>query len=247
MPKNFLIIGAQRAGTTSLYEYICAHPNVKKAREKEIHFFDWQYSKGFAWYKRQFPKMRGTGCITGEASPSYLFGQKVPARVARHKPEIKLLVLLRDPVMRAYSQYYHNKARGTEPLAFRKALDVEEGRVHYADYRDWFEWSYKRRGWYAEQLTRWFRYFPRNQFHIIKSEDLFANSFTEMEGVFEFLSLKSFAPNSNIYDYTHDYVAHRQQKYRTYQSTVEYLREYFEPYNQVLYKLLDRDFEWQKG
>lgn len=236
MLRNFLIIGAQRAGTTSLYEYICAHPKVGRAKAKEIHFFDWQYDKGFAWYKRQFPKMRGTGRITGEATPSYLFAPIAPERVARHKPEVKLLVLLRDPVMRAYSQYYHNKARGTETLAFRQALDAEEGRVHYADYRDWFEWSYKRRGWYAEQLKGWFQYFPRNQFHIIHSDDLFAIPDEMMQGVWNFLSLES-----------HELAecpAHRQQKYRTYQSTVNYLAEYFEPYNRELYELLGRDFGW---
>jgi len=237
--RNFLIIGAQRCGTTSLYEYLCAHPNVRrhKGASREIHFFDWQYDRGFAWYRAQFPVIRGTGCVTGEVSPSYLFDPAVPARVAKHKPHVKLIVALRNPADRAYSHYYHNKNRDAEPLSFRQAIDAESGRVHYAKYREWLDWSYLARGRYVEQLELWFNLFPREQFHIVKSENLFIGSMREMAQVFWFLGLESFAQD--------EYQVYNKQKYRIYQPTYDYLMEYFEPYNQELYELLGRNFGWE--
>jgi hypothetical protein len=243
MLRNFLVIGAQRCGTTSLYEYLCAHPNVKrhKGATREIHFFDWQYEKGFGWYRSRFPRVRDTGCITGETSPAYIFDTAVPARVKRHKPYVKLIVLLRNPADRAYSHYYHNKSNKMEPFTFRKALEAESGRQHYAKYREWLNWSYLARGRYVEQLVRWFQYFPCEQFHITKSEGLFADPGAEMQGVFEFLELEPFSVNNNT---LYNYEIYNKQKYRKYTNTYDWLVNYFKPYNEQLYRLLDRDFGW---
>lgn len=246
MLRNFIIIGAQRCGTASLYEYLVAHPNVERHKydKREIHFFDRQYDKGFGWYRQQFPRTRDTGCITGEATPSYIFAHGVATRVRKHKPHVRLLVMLRNPARRAYSQYHHNKkeARQTEPLSFRKALEAEAGRVHYAKPDEWLEWSYLARGRYAEQLERWFKLFPREQFHIVKSEDLFVDTGATMQGVFEFLGLEPFSLNN---DSLFNYPAHNQQKYRIYISTYEWLLDYFKPHNEQLYELLGRDMGWE--
>ena len=86
---NFLIIGAQRSGTTSLYAYLCNHPMIHQARAKELHFFDWQYKRGMGWYRKRF-KALPNGHITGEASPYYIYDAKVPARVKKHLPDVKL-------------------------------------------------------------------------------------------------------------------------------------------------------------
>jgi len=237
MLKNFLIIGAQRCGTRSLYQYIIAHPGVGRARKRELFFFNTLWKWGMEWYKKQF--ISKLGQIVGESTPQYLFDKIVPARVKSVKPQVKLLVLLRNPAMRAYSQYHHNRkpSRKTEPLTFRRALDAEESRLARATPRERWEWSYKARGRYAEQLRRWFARFPREQFHIIKSEDLFEDAESVMLGVFEFLGLDEFAQD--------EYKRFHNQNYKVYPPTYEHLMEYFEPYNQELYELLGRDFGWE--
>jgi len=239
-PRNFIIIGAQRCGTTSLYEYICAHPDVKryKYESREIHFFDLEYHKGFEWYRLHFPRTRGTGFIAGESSPNYIFDPVVPGRIAEHAPHVRLIAILRNPARRAYSQYYHNQSRGTEPLTFRRALDAEDVRRDSASKREWIEWSYKARGRYAEQLQRWFKHFPRKRILILKSEDLFDNPQCEMAKVFEFLKLKPFEQS--------EYGVYQKQRYRLYTGTYDYLMDYFEPYNKELYKLLGRDLGWDE-
>src|SRR5947208_4822180 len=113
---DFLVIGAQRGGTTSLYHYLQAHPCIKLANTKDTHFFDKKYNKGLTWYRGHFPiwlekayaqQVRRQTFVMGEASPSYLFHPHVPKRVKQALPHVKLIVLLRNPVDRAYSQYYH--------------------------------------------------------------------------------------------------------------------------------------------
>lgn len=233
--RNFIIIGAQRSGTTSLYEYICAHPKVKRAKHKEVHFFDWQYERGFAWYKRQFPRTHGQA-VTGEASPCYLFDPAVPERVKRHKPHVRLIAILRNPVERAYSQYYHNRRRETEPLTFKRALEAEEGRLKTAGYKQIVEWSYKARGRYAEQLLRWLALFPPEQLLVLKAEDLFSEPAETMATVWDYLELEPM--------YQGEYEAHRAQSYHVHASTRQYLADYFAWHNRKLYQLLERDFGW---
>lgn len=228
--RNFIIIGAQRSGTTSLYRYICAHPAVKPARRKELHFFDWQYEKGHVWYRGQLP---ATG---GEASPSYIFDPVVPERVKRHEPHTRLIAILRNPADRAYSQYHHNRARKTERLPFKRALEAEEGRLRAATYKQRIEWSYKARGRYAEQLLRWLALFPPEQLLVLKAEDLFASPAEIMAQVWRHLELQPF--------YQDEYKAHRKQSYRVYASTRQYLTDYFRIHNQKLGDLLRRDFGW---
>src|ERR1700730_9070734 len=135
---DFLIIGTQRGGTTSLFHYLEAHPCVRPAVNKDLHFFDRKYNKGLAWYRGHFPtrveryyaqKIRGRAFLTGEASPSYLFHPHTPGRVAQAVPHVKLIVLLRNPVTRAYSQYHHAVELGHETLSFEDAIRGEEERT----------------------------------------------------------------------------------------------------------------------
>jgi hypothetical protein len=113
---DFIIIGAMKSGTTSLYNYLVQHPNVLKGAKKEIHFFDWQYEKGLPYYRSQFPtqpykifmrSFRKYEFICGEASPYYFFHPHVARRVAQDLPHVKLIAILRNPVDRAYSHYWH--------------------------------------------------------------------------------------------------------------------------------------------
>ncbi len=117
---DFLVIGAQRAGSTSLFAQLCAHPGVAAPSHKEIHYFDLQSFRGPRWYRSHFPPVASSrGRITGEASPYYLFHPAVPARVAEALPEVRLIALLRDPVARAYSHYQLSVRDGHEHARFR--------------------------------------------------------------------------------------------------------------------------------
>src|SRR5947209_13351977 len=167
---DFLIIGAQRGGTTSLYHYLRAHPAVHSSAVKDTHFFDKKFHKGVSWYRAHFPtrfekayarRFRHQDFVTGEASPSYLFHPHAPSRTARLLPHVKLIVLLRNPIDRAFSQYYHALALGHEKLSFEEALEREQERTageyervlaeaHYSSHA-FKHLSYLSRGIYVDQ------------------------------------------------------------------------------------------------
>jgi hypothetical protein len=127
----FLIIGAQKAGTSSLFRYLSQHPDIRLPKRKELHFFDLQYSNGIDWYERLFPRKKIIKRqITGEASPFYLFHPLVPERVFNHYPNIRLIVLLRNPVDRAYSHFHMERNRNAEPEdSFMRAVELEFDRI----------------------------------------------------------------------------------------------------------------------
>jgi radical SAM protein with 4Fe4S-binding SPASM domain len=248
---SFLIIGAQKCGTTSLYHNLTRHPNIQPAGRKEIHFFDQHYEKGLDWYRSFFPPVGlFKGMLTGEASPRYFFLPYVPRRVAQAFPNIKLILLLRNPVDRAYSQYYHNYRRRRVSESFETALALEtaeplnEEQLNTLLSDPVFNKKYRRtdylaRGIYIHQLNRWLDYFPLEQFLILKSEDFFKNPGKTMDRVFTFLGLEphaiTFFNKKNSYDYPPMNSAVRPK-----------LLEYFRPFNRQLYHLLGVDYNWEK-
>lgn len=209
---DFLIIGAQRCGTTSLYHYLGAHPRVLPALDKEVHFLSMHWTRGEGWYRAHFPLRarkagrRPTAPLTFEATPYYLFHPLAPPRAAELVPDAKLLVLLRDPVTRAWSHYRHMVRLGLEPLSFREAIEAEPVRlagevarmqsdprydaVHHRRY------SYLARGAYAEQLQQWLRHFPADRVLVLRSEALFDEPARCYGRVLEFLGLPQWAPSS---------------------------------------------------
>ncbi len=257
---DFFILGAQKCGTTSLYYYLVTHPSIASAWRKELFFFDSNFQKGLSWYRGQFPfsirryyaeLIRKQNFITGEACPNYLFYPNVPKRVAEILPQVKLIVLLRNPVDRAYSHYRHQVARGREKLSFEDAIACEEERTrgdaekmmtdeNYYSY-NYTIYSYLERGVYVDQLQRWFRWFSKEQFLIHRSEDLYTNPATIYKQTLEFLNIPDLEP-------TKEYAVYNKARY-TPSSTMDpklrkHLVEYFEPHNLRLYELLDRDFGW---
>jgi hypothetical protein len=235
---DFLIIGAQKCGTTSLYQYLSQHPQIRPAAQKEVHFFNFFFSKGVDWYLEQFPnRTAGAGWLTGESSPYYIFHPLVAQRVWRLFPEVKLIVLLREPVARAWSHYHHEVRLGYEKLCFEDAIALEPERLQgetekiltdetYYSFNHQ-HCTYLSRGKYAEQLLRWMELFPKKQFLILKSEEFYANPAESVKPVFEFLGL----PDCRLAEY---------RKYNAGEyppicdSTQRYLREYFQPHNQRL-------------
>jgi hypothetical protein len=178
---DFLVLGAQKAGTTALYAYLRWHPAITGPSWKEVSFFDRHWWRGESWYRGQFP-LRSGGRLVGEASPSYLFHPLAPRRAYALVPDARLVAVLRNPVDRAYSHYQHEVALGREQLSFEAALAAEEERMRgevarlvadpRAFSRAWWSHTYVARGLYAEQLERWLAVFPREQLLAIRSEDL---------------------------------------------------------------------------
>jgi len=217
---DFLIVGAQKCGTTSLFHFLSQHPLVCMPEVKEVHFFDLRYQKGTNWYLDQFrvPFSFVKKFVAGEASPYYIFHPLVPERVAKHLPGVKLIFMLRNPVIRAYSHFYHQKKLGTEPLdSFREAVAIEAERLGQEEFRlmreeimisqHFQDFSYIARGMYAQQIERWLRFFPMSQMHFIKSEDFFANPEDEMRQVHRFLGVPEIIPDDIIPQNSNEYPA----------------------------------------
>jgi hypothetical protein len=214
---DFLIIGAQKCGTSSLFHYLSQHPDLNLPSEKEIQFFTLEYKKGWNWYRNQFPrKSLFSQKLTGEASPYYLFHPLVPERVAKHLPKIKLIVMLRDPVDRAYSHFWHEKKYKTESLdSFEEAISKEPERINLDEQKlinneiiqsqSFRSYSYLDRGMYYKQISRWLRFYKLGQMHFIKSEDFFENPEAELTELYRFLEIRQIMPvnmtpqNTNIY------------------------------------------------
>ncbi len=197
---TFLIIGAQKAGTSSLFEYLAEHPDVSGSFIKEVHFFSRRHFAGVRAYRAIFPFLEpaaGRPMHVGEASPVYLFDEKVPARVWSLLPQVKLIAMLREPVSRAYSHYQHNVRRGRERRSFEEAVEDDLrkferggiGRQPDETYEDFRQTSYVRRGFYLEQIERWFRLFDRRNFLLIRAEDFFSQPTAVTRRSMEFLGL----------------------------------------------------------
>lgn len=249
MRPGFLIIGAQKAGTTSLYDYLTAHPEVGPPWRKEVHYFSNFPQRSERWYLGHFPRVSVGYRITGEATPYYLFHPFVPERVARLLPDVKLVALLRDPVARAVSHHNYLHRRGIEPLGLEAALASEqarlageEARLAKPGYQSWSHQhhSYVTRGRYAEQLERWLAHFDRDQLLVLCAEDLFARPLDVYREVLAFLELPDFDPGPmparNAFPYGSDYAEVRAS-----------LRAYYRPHNERLYALLGRDFGWDEA
>jgi hypothetical protein len=237
---DFMIIGTQRGGTTSLYRYLSAHPEIGQALRKEVHFFDRYYEYGIDWYLAHFP-LRGEFPVVGEASPYYVFHRDVPERILAAVPQAKFILLLRNPVDRSYSQYHMKVERGLETLSFEEAIEREPERLAVSDDPldpAWRHHSYLARGVYVDQIKRWFDNFPRDQFLIIKSEDFYAEPVQILHQTHAFLGVGSHSPVISKIHHQADYVEMdpimRQR-----------LADYFAPHNQQLYELLGRDFGWE--
>lgn len=212
------------------------HPQILGTNRKEIHFFDKKYVKGIEWYKQQFPsKPVGSRLLLiGEATPSYIFDPKVPNRINNHLPNVKLIILLRNPVDRAYSQY-HMQLRSKKHELFPNGLNKDA--LTFEDVLDKNIGDYLSRGIYAEQLERWVKLFPRRQLLILQSERFFTNPEETLKKVFDFLGL----PRHEL----EHYEQYRKGEYDEMNpKTREKLLAFFKSHNQRVYQLLEENFKW---
>jgi hypothetical protein len=251
---DFVIIGAQKCGTTFFYHLLTQHPYVESAASKELHFFDKNFDLGVEWYRRCFSVPRwedGRRTITGEATPYYMFHPHAAERMAGVVPETRLIALLRNPVDRAYSHHQQEVRKGGETLGFEEAIEVEKARLHgereklledehYASFEHQ-RLSYLSRGIYVDQLLRWTKFFDKEQLLVLKSEDFFQSSKKTLKLVLDFLDLPDWEPAPSEMG-----TRRSESRYEERMDPVirKWLEEYFEPHNQRLYDFLGTDLRW---
>ncbi|GAA4676913.1 sulfotransferase [Nocardioides nanhaiensis] len=202
LPRYF-VVGVKRGGTTSLDEYVVDHPLVLRGLvEKGCRYYDVNYHRGPAWFRSHLPRSAaldraearlGARPIVGESSPYYCYHPEAPGRIAADVPDARLLLMLRDPVERAWSHYRYEVARGFESLPADEALAAEAQRLADPDETTrWYHhrhFSYVGRSRYAEQLRRLHEHFDPEQVLVLQSEQLFADPAAVMARVFEHLGL----------------------------------------------------------
>jgi len=245
---SVLIIGAQKCGTTSLFNYLVKHPQINRGRTKEVHYFDLNYTKGEPWYRAQFPiTMRPTGNRHIDATPLYLFDQRCPERAAALIPSAHIIVLLRSPTERAYSQYQHSVRRGHENRPFIEAIGTELERIDPDDplkrfsgesFFSFRQHSYVRRGIYAPQIRGWLNHFDRRRMLILDANYFFSNTQEQIERTFDFIGV------SRI-----DIAGLSVHKQGTYNEEIpeqarQILDSFYTPYNVDLREMVNEDISW---
>lgn len=242
-----------------MFHYLEQHPDVKVSLRQEVHYFDNNYHKGETWHRAHFPirtpklsfinKGHGATSLTLTSAPYYLFHPFVPERMVQQKyaNNFKFIILLRNPVDRAFSHYRHELKKSRESMTFEQAVKNESKRLagegekiadpRYKGYNHQ-RFSYISRGHYAEQMKRWLRFFPMDKFFIIKSEDMFRDAETILKRACFFLGLQPHKLGDyNIFNKNFAKVG-IDSEFR------KHLVDYFAPFNDELYTLIGRDFGW---
>ena len=254
---DFLIIGAARSGTTSVFKYLNEHPQTLLSQKKEPNYFSFNYGrfKHFL-YKSYFPLifkkfflriLRHKKIISGEASTYYLFYPHTPERVFHKYPKIKIIILLRNPIDRAYSHYNQNVKLNRETKSFEHAIINEGMRLEnelvnlkkdkYYDSDSLHFFSYLERGKYFHQINRWLKYFPENQIKILLSDDFFSCPQKTYSEILNFLDISNFElKNHKVYN--------RVTVDSMNKETRTNLERYFQSSNNKLFKLLKRKNIW---
>ena len=250
---DFVIIGAMKCGTSTLFERLRQHPQIVPSHRKEVHFFDRHYTAGEGWYRASFPYRWNVpqGAISGEGSPFYLLCPPIAGRIHAFNPDMRLIALLRDPVERAISHYFHSLRSGKETLPIMDALDAEEERTtaawqralkgHCSYDRELIWFSYQRRGLYLEQLQRYWQVFDREQLYIESSDRLFSDPAACLSGIFDFLGV-----DADFHVPVQKSRGIATNKEELPDAVYERLANYFLEPNRQLFNTLGRDFGWNK-
>jgi hypothetical protein len=257
MRPAFILAGAQRTGTTSLFRALMAHPLVHPANfHKGVNYFDVNYARGMAWYQGHFPvrrlaelraRRRDASPVTFDASGYYMFHPLAAERMAADLPDVKIITMVRDPIERAHSAHKHELARGFETEPFERAISLEDDRLAGEVERICSEpgyyssthrhHAYVRRGQYAEQLQRLLKHFTADQLLVVESENFFEKPELEFERVLRFLELPVEMPE-------------RFDRYNARprapmsEETRAHLLEHFRPHDEALADLLGHRPAW---
>jgi len=259
MLPDYLICGAQRSGTTSLHRVLARHPDVTPpAFHKGVHFFDSaaHYGRGLDWYRGHFPvrmladRLARTGqARTGESSPYYVFHPLAPGRIARDLPAARLVVLLRDPVERAWSAHKQETGRGFETEPFERALELEDERLDgeverirrdplYQSFHHQHH-AYRRRGHYAEQIERLTGAVGADRVVVLEAEELFTPGTDGWARLLDHIGLAAWDPGPMPR-------ANARPSGALPATVREELATYFQPHDEQLARLLERDPTWRR-
>lgn len=259
---DFLITGTKRGGTTSLFNYLLMHPGVlglfPQSRGKKS--TDWFFADSThpeSWYRSHFHTQRhkdriatelGHAPVNGEASPYYVWDPRIAEKVRSVAPDVKSILLLRDPVERAWSHYQERTQNGVEPLSFEDALAAESRRLdgeleqmatdptYHSTAHDWY--TYRARGIYLPQVQNWLRSFDREQVLILRSEDMYSDVQGVFDRVTDFLGLGHFTlPDTKPFNSSH-------RKSTVPEPIRTDLAQFFAPYNASLEEFLGHPLHW---
>lgn len=263
---NFIILGVQKGGTTAAYHYLNQHPNLVGANNKETGFFsmDKKYKRGINYYHSFFKKRILRKTVYYEANPIYFYYHFVPKRLFKYNPDIKFILLLRDPVKRAYSQWnmYRLLRKGDRNAIIKKfAIEANEDYKHrliniltmpeYPSFDEvvkseindfnaniFSKWSILEMGIYVEQLERYLNYYSLDRFYIVESEEFKKEKVEVLNKFCDFLEIKNFNWKNLKNYHQREYLNEMSSK------TKRLLKEFYEPYNQRLYNLVGKTFDW---
>jgi hypothetical protein len=215
---DFILAGAQKSGTTALRYFLSKHPDITMGDQQEMHFFDEEeiFSRpvDYELLHRHFRPVPPS-TIAGECTPIYIYWKSATERIWKYNPKIKLLIILRNPVDRAFAHWNMQRFKGREPLDFLDAVKEEKNRVLEAAPWQLRRFSYVDRGFYAEQLERVFRFFPREQVKIIKFEEFQNKKLETLGAIFRFLGVEpvsSLDKDRNIVPYERE-ITGEERKY----------------------------------
>ena len=240
LAPDFIIIGATKCGTTSLFSYLNQHPKILSPHRKEINFFNHNFDLGIPWYLSQFPAIADfPEFITGEASPFYIYNEQVMDRIKQLFPNIKLIAMLRNPIERTISEYYHAANHGIEKRSLAELIEIETEQLATMSRREAMEtFGYLKNSIYIEKISKWIDTFPQKNILIIQSESFFEDTASIMKEVFQFLNLP--------YQESDRLIPCNVGTYPTVSKEIrQKLKEFFIPYNQELEEYLDRKFNWR--
>ena len=259
---HFIIIGVGRAGTTALYSYLIQHPSVygtvseNKKTASDIHFFEYMTSTSISWYKSHFPILlsnldsKKNSSITGEFTSTYFYHPDVPQRIHQLLPNVKLILILRNPIDKVYSTYYQQFRYGEISTSFEETIESELRRIEIMNKNPGFHsqnpnilnfvsQNILRHGIYADYFEKWFEFFNKEQILILDGDELKSDTKNSLKNVFNFL---------NIEDHVIENLSQISvRKYPTMNETTrKKLIDFYKPHNDRLNKLLKRDFNWNK-
>jgi hypothetical protein len=246
---SFIIIGTKKGGTTTFFWNLVRHPNIIPPLHKELHYFDWHYDRPVAHYLSFFPlkwHLQRRHAITGEASPDYMFYPQAAERIKAALPNIKLIIMLRDPVQRAYSHYrmnvqFYGETRSFEDIIQAELASVGDQTVDSAFLTGRIKATYLLRGVYIAQIRVWQAHFPPEQLLILDSKDYFDAPLTMISQIAsDYLSLPGWA----VEDYIDREPRNKLPAQPIPDPIYQAMRAFYRPYNEQLFTHLGREFRW---